>query len=243
MKEVLIIDDEPKAIELLSSYVNRLPWLKCVGTFRNPLEALAFLQKHPVDLLLLDIHMPQISGIEFYRALAQKPKVIFTTAYSEYAVSSYELEAVDYLVKPITFERFLQACSRCNKEPAQGVSTTSTETAPGAQEIFIKSGPKLYRLNWEEVLFLEKSENYVVFHTAERKILSRQNMQDVQEILPDFFCKIHKSYIISLRHLSVVERHQVYIGKQEIPIGQSYRPGFFKILSERWGQDKIFDAM
>jgi DNA-binding LytR/AlgR family response regulator len=90
---------------------------------------------------------------------------------------------------------------------------------------------------------LEKSENYVVFHTQDRKILSRQNMQDVQEILPDFFCKIHKSYIISLRHLNVVERHQVSIGKHEIPIGQSYRPGFFKLLSERWGQDKVFDGV
>lgn len=241
MKEVLIIDDEPKAVELLSNYVNRLPWLKCVGTYRNPLEALAFLQKHPVDLLLLDIHMPQISGVEFYRALPQKPKVIFTTAYSEYAVASYELEAIDYLVKPITFERFLQACSRCTKE--ETAVSLVPEPNPQAQEIFIKSGPKLYRLNWEEVLFLEKSENYVVFHTCDRKILSRQNMQDVQEILPDFFCKIHKSYIISLRHLNVVERHQVSIGKHEIPIGQSYRPAFFKILSERWGQDKVFDAV
>ncbi|AEE51073.1 LytR/AlgR family response regulator transcription factor [Haliscomenobacter hydrossis] len=241
MKEVLIIDDEPKAVELLSNYVNRLPWLKCVGTYRNPLEALAFLQKHPVDLLLLDIHMPQISGVEFYRALPQKPKVIFTTAYSEYAVASYELEAIDYLVKPITFERFLQACSRCTKEETTVAAVP--ESNPQAQEIFIKSGPKLYRLNWEEVLFLEKSENYVVFHTCDRKILSRQNMQDVQEILPDFFCKIHKSYIISLRHLNVVERHQVSIGKHEIPIGQSYRPAFFKILSERWGQDKVFDAV
>ncbi len=241
MKEVLIIDDEPKAIELLSNYVNRMPWLKCVGTYRNPLEALAFLQSHPVDLLLLDIHMPQISGVEFYRALPDKPKVIFTTAYSEYAVASYELEALDYLVKPITFERFLQACSRCKEAPANSNIVPETNTV--AQEIFIKSGPKLYRLNWEEVLFLEKSENYVVFHTQDRKILSRQNMQDVQEILPDFFCKIHKSYIISLRHLNVVERHQVSIGKHEIPIGQSYRPAFFKLLSERWGQDKVFDAV
>lgn len=239
MKELLIIDDEPKAIELLSNYVSRLPWLKCVGTYRNPLEALAFLQNHPVDLLLLDIHMPQISGIEFYRALPQKPKVIFTTAYSEYAVSSYELEALDYLVKPITFERFVQACSRCKETSTN--AALAPEQSPSAQEIFIKSGPKLYRLNWDEVLFLEKSENYVVFHTHERKILSRQNMQDVQEILPDFFCKIHKSYIISLKHLNVVERHQVSIGKNEIPIGQSYRPAFFKILSERWGQDKVFD--
>lgn len=239
MKEVLIIDDEPKAIELLNNYVNRLPWLKCVGTYRNPLEAMAFLQNHPVDLLLLDIHMPQISGVEFYRALPQKPKVIFTTAYSEYAVASFELEALDYLVKPITFERFLQACTRCKETPS--AAAPAPEQNPGAQEIFIKSGPKLYRLNWDEVMFLEKSENYVVFHTPERKILSRQNMQDVQEILPDFFCKIHKSYIISLKHLNVVERHQVNIGKHEIPIGQSYRPAFFKILSERWGQDKVFD--
>jgi DNA-binding LytR/AlgR family response regulator len=231
MRRVLIIDDEPMAIELLRNYVERIPNLELAGSFRNPLEALAFLQKENVDLLLLDIHMPQLSGLEFYRSLAQKPRVIFTTAYSEYAVTSYELEASDYLVKPITFERFLQACNKVCQEVPAGPSEPGIQS----EEVFIKSGPKLYRLNWSDVLFLEKSDNYVVFHTAERKILSRQNMIDVQEMTPDFFCKIHKSYLISLKHLSIVERHQVTIGKHTIPIGQSYRDEFFRVLAERWG--------
>ena len=223
MFKAYIVEDEVKAIELLQIYIQRIDFLDLVGVTRNPLKAFSYLQENQIDVLFLDINMPILSGIELLKSISQAPNVIFTTAYPEYAVEGFDLEAVDYLLKPISFPRFLKACERLRKQ--QKINTSGLEPAdPFLSDIvYVKSGPTTHKLSWKEVLYLEKAENYVIYHTKNQRILSRQTLSNLETIFPSYICRIHKSYAVSLLHLTRIERESVLVKATILPVGRTFR--------------------
>lgn len=229
----IIIDDEPKAIEVLETFIRKTPFLNHLGSFRDPVLAMNFIIESKPDLMFLDINMPDITGIQLLKSLTIHPIVVFTTAYTEFAVESYDLNALDYLLKPIEFERFLKAAIKAKEllDTKKKEKNIVSSNEPEDDALFIKSGPKTYRIEFSDILFVEGMGNYVNFVTADKKITSYLNMQETLQLLPtNGFCRIHKSYIISLKHIDTIEIHQVKIGSHSIPIGKSYRDEFFKVL-------------
>lgn len=231
----IIIDDEPAAIEVLASFAERTPNLSLLRTFRDPLQAISYLRDTKVDLIFLDINMPELNGMELLKVLIHPPLVIFTTAYTEYAIESYEKNAVDYLLKPVTFERFLIAV---NKVQSRLESTIPEEqiipkTSSTSEEIiYLKSGPKTHRVALNEVSYLEKDGHYISFYLKDKKVVARLSMKDVFEVIPSTkFIQVHKSFIISIAFVETIERHQIKIGGAYIPIGKTHRKAvheFFK---------------
>jgi DNA-binding LytR/AlgR family response regulator len=227
MLQVVIIDDEPKAIELLKNYIERLPFLNCLESFRNPLDGLGFIQYNQVDLLLLDINMPKLSGISLAKTIKPSTKIIFTTAYSEYAVESYELNAIDYLLKPISFERFLKAIVKIknveNKEPLSRVENKS---------ISLKSGHILHRVSPRNILYLEKQGNYMFYNLNEgKRIMVRESISDALTKLPNYFIQIHRSFIISLNSIESIESNHLLIKGEKLPIGKKYKEKLISFLN------------
>jgi len=230
----LVIDDEPKAVEILSDYIEKVPNLDCTGTFRDPLKALNHIQNNPTDLLFLDINMPDLSGIQFLNALEHHPLVIFTTAYSEYALDSYDYDAVDYLLKPIEFDRFLKALNKAfsrYKEKKKGRAPQRGDT------IFIKSGTDYHKLDTRNILYIKGTGNYLTFVTLNKEILTLLTMKEALEILPPQFNRIHKSYIINLDHVELIDIEEVKIKDQRIPIGDHYRDNLFRFIKNKRSKD------
>ncbi|MCB0835380.1 MAG: response regulator transcription factor [Bacteroidetes bacterium] len=229
----IAVDDEPRALELIGIHAEKVENLKLMQTFRDPLDAIQWLSHHETDVIFLDINMPNLSGLSFRKIIGEKTMIVFTTAYSEFGAESYEQDAVDYLVKPIRFERFLEAFTRVERRkklaesPAENPSFHSSPLlSPVQRSIFVKSGTKSYRLLTDEILYLEKDGNYVTFHTPEKKVLCRLNMSQVKEILPeDQFVRVHKSYVVNLLRIEVLEVHQVTVGGRVIPVAKNYREG------------------
>lgn len=227
----LVVDDEELARDLLENYIGRLPHLTLLGKCRDPFEALNVLSSQPVDLLFLDIQMPGMTGMEFMRTLKNKPLVIFTTAYSEFAIESYNVDATDYLLKPFAFERFVQAVNKTTdilalRKAATGSPTPSSQVAaPAAKDfILVKSEHKVHRLRFEDISYVEGMREYVAYHTPNGRILSLNSLKSLEEELPnDQFLRIHKSYIVSMGKIAAIEGNQVVIGKEKLPIGASYR--------------------
>lgn len=232
----LIVDDEPMARNLLSAYVRKVPYLNLLGTCANAMEAMEALRQQPVDLLFLDIQMPDITGIAFLRSLQRKPMVLFTTAYSEYALESYELDVIDYLLKPITFERFLKAIDKVNQRaqvPALSTPAIDTSIASPspAEFIFVKDGTKLVKVNLHDILYIEGLKDYVTIHTTTQKIVTLQRLKTLETQLPSaLFMRIHNSFIISLLAIDIVHTHEVQIGKAMLPISDSYKKGFKEFI-------------
>ena len=231
-----VIDDEPYALELIRDYIQRTPFLELSNCFSNPFKAMDFLNREKVDLIFLDINMPELSGIQLYKSLNQPPLVIFTTAYPEFAAESYEYNAVDYLVKPVKYERFLKAVNKASTyiHPAIGQAPRVQEHQKQTEEfIFIKSGNRLIKVFPADILYVEADGNYMCFHTKERKIMSLLTAKEVLELLPgDNFVRIHKSFIISIDHIDAIERHDVVVGGKQIPIGITYREHFMSIINK-----------
>ncbi|MCP2045354.1 LytTR family DNA-binding domain-containing protein [Pontibacter sp. HSC-36F09] len=214
----IAIDDEPMALEVVRAHAAKVPYLELVGCFTDAFKALEFLQNEPVDLLFLDIKMPDISGLEFVTSLPKKPMVIFTTAYSEHAVTSFELDAVDYLLKPFSLPRFVKACNK-----AQELLQLRGSTAPVKDYLFLKTGYEQVKVHYDEILYLEAAGNYVTFVLEGKKLLSRMTIQELSEQLPaDSFVRVHRSYIVAKKHIDKIERHQVCIKGNEVPVGASY---------------------
>lgn len=226
MIRCVAIDDEPKAIEVIERYCRKIDTLKMLAVFRQPLLAMDFIAREKPDLIFLDINMPDLNGMQLLASLSEKPKVIFTTAYSDYAVESYNLNAVDYLLKPIAFERFLTAINKVS-------ALTSLKQVPQPQPDFvlIKSGAQTHKVKLDEILFLEKEGNYLTVFTNNKKILIRENMTDVFEIIPkEGFVRIHKSFVVALKHITTIESYQITIGKYTIPVGNAYKNDLKQIL-------------
>ncbi len=232
----LIVDDEPLARNLLKEYVGKVSYLELKGLCSNALEAMEFLRQQPVDLLFLDIQMPDVTGISFLRAVQKKPMVIFTTAYSEYALESYDLDVVDYLLKPITLERFLRAVEKASQRTVNGqISSPLEKTSPiePTSFIFVKDGTKLVKVNWGDILYIEGLKDYVTIHTRDHKIVTLQRLKVLETQLPaDKFIRIHNSYIVALNAIEVIYKNEVQVGKALLPISDSYKKAFREFVEK-----------
>lgn len=241
----LIVEDEPMARKLLQEYIDKVPTLELVQAVGNPLEAMNILRDQSIDVLFLDVQMPNITGISFLKILKEKPIVILTTAYSEYAIEGYELDVTDYLLKPITFERFLKAVEKANAlwqkeqptpipKPAAPVEIAVPDSKDSPSPfIFVKDGTKLVKLRLNDIRYIEGLKDYVRIHTAERNITTLQRMKTLEEMLPaDKFVRIHHSYIIAVEWLDVVHRDEVEIGSATLPVSDTYRKGFREFITD-----------
>ena len=221
----LIIDDEPLARKLLLEYCSRMPDLVVKGNFSNGLEALQFLHKNSVDFIFLDIKMPGITGLDMINSLRNPPKVIFTTAFAEYAIDGFELDAVDYLLKPFDFPRFLKAVNKMQSS----LKTKPSETAQSTSSnfIFVKDGRELIKLQLSEILYIKGQKDYVMFVMKDRKIMSLMNLKDLEEELNrKEYVRIHQSFIINAQHIASISNDKVKVGNEFLPISQSYKLGF-----------------
>lgn len=223
MIRVMIVDDEFPAIQLLESYIERIPFLELVISFRNPLQAIAYLQSNSVDLIFLDINMRELSGITFLKTVQNRPHVILTTAYSEYAVESYEYDVMDYLLKPITFERFLKSVTKLQKSTEPSATQTQHKEAKRNKVIFIKDGYENVKLSVNEILYLKKEGNYITYFTEHKKVMSRQTVQQALENLDDNFLQIHKSFIANCSRIDSFRSNSISIGNNTLPVGQLFK--------------------
>ena len=227
MIKCLIVDDEPLSRDVIRSFVNDHPELDLVGEAKDALEAMSFLSEQAVDLLLLDINMPKLSGVNFYKSLSQKPLVIFTTAYPEFAVEGFELNAVDYLMKPIAFERFFQATEKVKEK-----MLTKPDVVEEVDHIMLKADKKMYRTPFEDILFCEALGDYVKVHLKHKVLIVTITMKKLLAELPQsHFIRTHKSYIINKSKFEYIEGNQIKIGDHMVAIGQSYREQVLKALS------------
>ena len=228
----LIVDDEPLARNLMTEYVRKVGFLKLVKACSSPLEALEILRNTPVDLLFLDVQMPGLTGIAFLKSLQKKPHVILTTAYSEYAMEGYELDVADYLLKPITFERFLKAVDKVSARLVRPQESPQVE--PSADYIFVKDGTKLVKIRWDDILYVEGLKDYVTIHTPQQKVVSLQRLKSLEEQLPSQkFMRVHNSFIISLNAIKAIQKDKVQIAEAWIPIGDTYRKAFKEFVEGR----------
>jgi two-component system LytT family response regulator len=216
MLTAIAIDDEPQALEVVQVLAAKVPFLELKTCFTNAFTAIDYLQKNQIDLIFLDIKMPDISGIEFVKCLPQPPMIVFTTAYSKYAVQGFELDAIDYLLKPFSLARFAKACSK-------GLETKRLYAKETPDYIFIKTGYEEERVMLNEILYLEAEGNYITVVLLTRKLLTRQTMTDILQMLPaQQFARIHRSYIISLNKIQKITRQEVDVAGYTIPVGISY---------------------
>ena len=230
----IIVDDEPLAIEIVESYVNRIDHLQLQGTFRNAVQAFAYLQEHSVDLIFLDIQMPKLSGIDFLKTLKNPPKVIFTTAFRDYAIDGFELEVIDYLLKPIPFERFLKAVAKVMHQ--QATATPSPQKKPDVSTddyVYFKVDKKMIKTKMAAVLYIESIKDYVKVRTDEKEIITQQKISYLEESLPrEQFLRIHRSFIVNIDKIDAYSATDVEIGKHSIPIGRNYKNDVMKVLAK-----------
>ena len=230
MKEkynVIIVDDEYLAQKLLQDYVSKVESLQLVATCSNAFEAMNALKNHQVDIMFLDIQMPDLTGLELVKSLEHKPAIIFTTAYSEYAVDAFNLSVVDYLLKPFDFPRFFQAVSKAigSEQPLVNMQNKPHDTISRSNDfITVKADYKLYKINYDDLLFIEGQHEYVTFHTMQRRVTALFALKDLEEILPkDKFVRVHKSYIVSFKHIQDLDKSDVTVAGNKVPVGASYR--------------------
>ncbi len=228
----IIVDDEPIAREGLEVLINKLPELNLVGSFDSAGSASEYMNCNPLDLIFLDIEMPGINGLEFARTIPQETLVIFTTAYSEYALDSYEVDAVDYLVKPIEHARFKKAVDKATIYHSLLVNEEGQEEVEPANDfIFVKSERRYFKVNYEDILFIQGLKDYVIIQTGDKRIITKMYLRTIHELLPPkMFFRINKSYIVNLDRIDSFDNKDVFIGEHEIGIGNTYREDFFKIV-------------
>lgn len=237
--DCLAIDDEPLALDIIRNYAEKVPYLNLLATHDNVLESLEYLKTHQVDLLFLDIQMEELTGIQLLNVLKFKPLVIFTTAYDRYAIQSYELDVMDYLLKPISFERFLKAVDKVydkhQQKPDHGnpVLQETTNITP-TDYIFVKSEFHLEKVTLSEIKYIEGMGDYLMIHTIYRKIMTLQSFRKAEELLPaSQFCRVHKSFMVAIDKIESIERNRIKIGDVLIPVSESYRKIFFNIVEKR----------
>lgn len=220
----LIVDDEPLARKLIVSHVEKLPGWEIMGTCKNAIEAYEMLVKTSVDVLFLDINMPVINGLDFYRSLKDPPYLVFTTAYPEYAIEGFELEAVDYLVKPITFERFIKTAERIHERLTARATIKVNPVPVVVDYIFVKYFSKLIKVYFRDILYLEAQKDFVKFVTAGDEFLAGMTMKEAEDLLPvDLFLRVHRSFIVSIQAITAVYGNTFEIGSHQIPIGANYK--------------------
>ncbi len=227
----IIVDDEPPATRILENYIGKVNFLEKTGVFNDSLKALEFLNTQAVDVIFLDIQMPQLTGLQLSKIISKNIKVIFTTAYPDFALEGFELNAVDYLLKPISFERFYQAVSKLNSEPKS--ETVIAQNSPDF--IFIKTDGKnkFQKVFLNEILYVESLQNYVCIHTSKQQIITHSSLKNVIESLPSAdFIQTQKSYVVSLKHVESTDNFSVFVNGKELPIGAAYKDAFFDKIEE-----------
>jgi len=230
----IIVDDEPMARDVIRRYIQKIPTLKLMGEFGNAIDATIFLQEQGVDMIFLDIKMPQLSGTEFVRSLRNVPKIIFTTAHKEFAHEGFELDVIDYLLKPIRFDRFLRAVNKAFPQKLQTVegitSFAVVENKPATSFIYLRVDRKMIKVLLDDILYIESDKDYVKVFTEKGFIITRQTIASVEAMLSDsMFIRVHRSYIVSLNKLKSFTAETVEIGNKELPIGKLYRNNFLKL--------------
>lgn len=237
MIRCIIVDDEPLALHILEDYMSKVPFLQLVKSTTNPIEALTLVQEKSVDLVLLDVQMPELTGIQFLRIANGKAKVILTTAYPQYALEGYELDVIDYLLKPIAFDRFFKAVQKAQailqpvNKPAQVETIQQPQQNLLSDFIFVKTEHKIQKVYLNDILFIEGLKDYISIFTPTERIITLQNMKKMEDALPpNHFIRVHKSYIVSINKIDSIERSRIFIGDKVIPVGDTYRDEFFKIV-------------
>jgi two-component system LytT family response regulator len=243
MLRCIAVDDEAFATRLLASYIQKIPTLELVGTTTNPLEALQWVQEGRADLVFLDIRMPELTGLQFLKICGNRCKVVLTTAYPEYALEGYEHDVVDYLLKPIAFDRFLRAVQKAQAlvpaaaqapPPAPVPSTPLVTASPDYLFVKGESKNKYLKLNYADILYIQGLKNYVSIHVGGQRVVTYQTLRDLEAQLPQPpFVRVHKSFIISLGHLRMVEGNTLHVGTESITVGETYREEFFKLIREK----------
>ncbi|MBC5622536.1 LytR/AlgR family response regulator transcription factor [Butyricimonas hominis] len=219
----LIVDDEPLALELLESYVSRTPFLHLVDRCDSAIKALSVVEETPVDLIFLDIQMPELNGLELSRLVGNKVKIIFTTAFEQYAIEGFRVDALDYLLKPFNYSEFLRA------------ATKALRTHPAPESIFVKSDYKLVQVQLKDILYIEGLKDYIRIQTEDGQgILTLMSMKSIEDFLPaDTFVRVHRSYIVNMNKIKTIERNRIIFGKVYIPISDSYKDRFTELLNKR----------
>jgi DNA-binding LytR/AlgR family response regulator len=233
MIKCIIVDDERLAQQVIQSHLQKIPGLQIMATCNNAMEAATALRNFEVDLIFLDIQLPGITGLHFLRSLTDPPLVILTTAYAEYAVESYEFNVIDYLLKPISFERFKKAITKIT-DGRLFVQNNLEKMPPSTEHIFIKSGSKFFRINFPEIQYVEAMKDYLKIHTADYKLVTLQTMSEMEKILPPKqFIRVHKSFIVGVSHIRTVYGNSIEIEKTTIPIGISYKTNVMSFIARR----------
>lgn len=227
----IIVDDEPPATRILENYIGKVNFLEKSGVFNDSLKALEFLNTQSVDVIFLDIQMPQLTGLQLSRIISKNIKVIFTTAYPDFALEGFELNAVDYLLKPISFERFYQAVSKLNTDTKIEISNQSNLP----DFLFVKTDGKnkFQKIFLSDILYVESLQNYVCIHTVKQQVITHSSLKNVIESLPENeFIQIHKSYVVTLKHIESTDNFSVFINGKELPIGATFKDAFFDKIEE-----------
>ena len=230
----LIADDEPIARQILENYIKNIPYLEVVTSCKNAFEVMEVLQNETIDVLLLDINMPKLSGIGLLKSLAKRPEVIITTAYPEYAIEGFELSVTDYLLKPFSIERFIQAIHKVQQKLAisSNEKIVVTETNKVNETFFVKSDKKIIKLNYDEVFYVEAYGNYIKIYT-DSMLLTTQTLTEFLEKVPASFLRIHKSYVVNFKHLKLIEGNQmVLLNNTKLPIGKSYKKAVLERIND-----------
>lgn len=227
----VIVDDEQGAIEVLSSFVLKVSWLELSATFTDPLEALNYLSNKSTDLVLMDINMPDLDGMQLARLIQNMGSdIVFCTAYPEHALESYEVQALDYLLKPIPFDRFLAAANRArDRKYPSGAEVSSTATPEAHTQIFIKSGAQIHQVDTNKISYIKKDGHYIVFKINGKELLSRMTFSQLLDLIPsEKFIQVHRSYVVSIKKIEVIQKQFIQIEGKEIPIGDSFKKDFFQ---------------
>lgn len=224
----IAIEDEPLALKKIKAFIEQVDFLNLMGGFNNAIDAMGFLKTNSVDLIFLDVRMKKLSGIQFLESLQIRPKVIITSAYDEYALKGYELDVADYLLKPFTFERFLKSVDKVYNQ------INSIESGYSNDYIFVKTEYRIEKVEINDILYIQGMKDYLQIHTTDRKIMTLQTFRNLLEILPQInFQRVHNSYVVSISKIDNIERNRIRIGKEFIPISDSYKDKFFGILKEK----------
>ncbi len=223
--KVIVIEDEPLALNKLVSFIDKIDYLKISRTFDNAIAAISYLKNNSIDLIFLDIQMEEFTGIQFLETIKRRPKVIITTAYDKYAVKGYEFDVSDYLLKPYTFERFVQAIERVFINLSEKKHPTSSDF------IFVKTEHRLEKIKVSEILYIEGMNEYLRIVTTDKKIMTLQSFKSIEELLPlNNFLRVHKSYVVAIDKIESIERNRIKIQKMVIPIGETYKELFFNMI-------------
>lgn len=236
MIRCLVVDDEPLALDILTDYIDKVPFLKLVAATTSAFEALAIAQKDEIDLIFLDVQMPELTGIQFLKILNGKCSVILTTAYSQYALDGYELDVADYLLKPIAFDRFYKSVLKVQNTLQQASPQAPVKVIDNTINsfIFVKTEHRIQKIYLDDILYIEGLKDYISIFTKTERVITLQHMKKMEESLPaGRFIRVHKSYIVSIDKIESIERSRIQICDKTIPIGDTYRDNFFKVIEDK----------